>query len=373
MRLLASIGFTCGAIALACAALIGASTPALAQKRVVNVYNWSDYISDAAVAQFQKQTGITVVYDVYDSNEMLSGKLLAGRSGYDVIFPSARPFAANHIRAKLYAPLNKALLPNYKSLDPNMMASLKDIDPQNQFVVPYMWGPTGLGVNVKKVQALLGTNAKLDTWKLLFDPATSAKLKGCGIAVLDDETEALGAALIHLGRPAKSGSKADLDAVAALFAAIRPNIRYFNSSRYIDDLANGDICLALGYSGDVLQARDRAVEAKNGQDVRFVIPSEGAIRNVDVIAIPKDAAHMAEAHAFINFLMDPKVIAGITNEIRYPNGNKDATALLDASIRNDPGMYPPAATLAKMVDDVAPTPVDQRARNRAWTKIKSGK
>ncbi|NJR44287.1 polyamine ABC transporter substrate-binding protein [bacterium] len=354
-------------------AAIALSSLANAQKRVVNVYNWSDYISDAAIAQFQKQTGIKVVYDVYDSNEILSSKLLAGKSGYDVIFPSARPFAANHIKAKLYAPFNKALLPNLKSMDPNIMASFRDFDPQNQFVVPYMWGPTGLGINIKKVQAALGPNTPLDSWTLLFDPAIAAKLKGCGIAVLDDETEALGAALIYLGKPAKSGAKADLDAVAKLFATIRPNVRYFNSSRYIDDLANGDICLALGYSGDVLQARDRAAEAKNGQDIRFVIPKEGAIRNVDVIAIPKDASHMAEAHAFINFLMDPKVIAGITNEVRYPNGNKDATALLDASIRNDPGMYPPPATLAKMVDDVVPTATDQRARNRAWTKIKSGK
>jgi putrescine transport system substrate-binding protein len=355
------------------AALLGLAASVQAQQKVVHVYNWSDYITDAAVAQFEKQSGIKVVYDVYDNNEILSSKLLAGSSGYDVIFPSARPFAANHIKAKLYAPLNKALLPNLRSMDTTLLASFRDFDPQNQFVVPYMWGPTGLGVNVKKVQALLGTTAPLDTWKLLFDPATSAKLKGCGIAVLDDDTEALGAALIYLGKPAKSGSKPDLDAVAKLFAAIRPNIRYFNSSRYIDDLANGDICLALGYSGDVLQARNRAIEAKNGQDIRFVIPSEGAIRNVDVIAIPKDAKHMAEAHAFINFLMTPKVIAEISTEIYYPNGNKDATALLPVALRNDPGLYPPAATLARMVDDVVPTPTDQRSRNRAWTKIKSGK
>lgn len=354
-------------------ALTACAGAVCAQQKVVHVYNWSDYITDEAVAQFQKQSGIKVVYDVYDSNEILSSKLLAGKSGYDVIFPSARPFAANHIRAKLYAPLNKALLPNFKSLDPAMMASFRDFDPQNGYIVPYMWTVTGLGVNIKKVQALLGTTAKLDTWKLLFDPATTAKLKGCGIAVLDDETETLGAALIYLGKPAKSGAKADLDAVAKLYGAVRPNVRYFNSSRYIDDLANGDICLALGYSGDILQARDRAIEAKNGQDIRFLIPSEGAIRNMDVIAIPKDAGHIPEAHAFINFLMDPKVIAGISNAIRYPNGNKDSTPLLAADIRNDPGIYPPAATLAKMVDDVAPSATDQRARNRAWTKIKSGK
>jgi putrescine transport system substrate-binding protein len=346
---------------------------ASAQARVVNVYNWSDYVTEEALKQFTKESGIKVIYDVYDNNEVLEAKLLAGKSGYDVIFPSARPFAAQQIKAGIYQKLDRSKLTNFKSMDPLLMGSLAGIDPGNQFVLPYMWGPTGIGVNVKKVQALLGANVPLDSWALLFDPLISAKLKSCGIAILDDDTEALGAAFIYLGRPAKSGAKADLDAAAALFAKIRPNIRYFHSSRYIDDLANGEICITLGYSGDVLQARDRAREAKNGQEIRFVIPSQGAIRNIDVMAIPKDATHVAEAHAFINFLMTPSVIAGITNKIRYPNGNKDSLPLLSADIRNDPGLYPPAATLAKMVDDVVATPTDRRARNRAWTRIKSGK
>jgi len=344
-----------------------------AAEKVVNVYNWSDYVTEDALKRFTKESGIKVVYDVYDNNEVLEAKLLAGKSGYDVIFPSARPFAAQQIKAGIYQKLDRSKLSNFKSLDPVLLASLSDFDPGNAYVLPYMWGPTGIGINVKKVQAALGSTAPLDTWALLFDPAISAKLKGCGIAILDDDTEALGAAFIYLSKPAKSGAKADLDAVAGVFASIRPNIRYFHSSRYIDDLANGDICIALGYSGDVLQARDRAAEAKNGQEIRFVIPREGAIRNVDVMAIPKDAGHVAEAHAFINFLLTPDVIAGISNEIRYPNGNKDSTPLLSAAIRNDPGMYPPAATLAKMVDDVVPVAAERRARNRAWTRIKSGK
>ena len=344
-----------------------------AAERVVNVYNWSDYVTEDALKRFTKESGIKVVYDVYDSNEVLEAKLLAGKSGYDVIFPSARPFAAQQIKAGIYQKLDRSKLSNFKSLDPVLLASLSDFDPGNAYVLPYMWGPTGIGINVKKVQAALGSTAPLDTWALLFDPAISAKLKGCGIAILDDDTEALGAAFIYLGKPAKSGAKADLDAVAGVFASIRPNVRYFHSSRYIDDLANGDICIALGYSGDVLQARDRAAEAKNGQEIRFMIPREGAIRNVDVMAIPKDAAHVAEAHAFINFLLQPDVIAGISNQIRYPNGNKDSIPLLNAAIRNDPGMYPPAAILVKMVDDVVPLPADRRARNRAWTRIKSGK
>ena len=344
-----------------------------AAEKVVNVYNWSDYVTEDALKRFTKESGIKVIYDVYDNNEVLEAKLLAGKSGYDVIFPSARPFAAQQIKAGIYQKLDRSKLSNFKSLDPVLLQSLSDFDPGNAYVLPYMWGPTGIGINVKKVQAALGSTAPLDTWALLFDPAISAKLKGCGIAILDDDTEALGAAFIYLGKPAKSGAKADLDAVAGVFASIRPNVRYFHSSRYIDDLANGDICIALGYSGDVLQARDRAAEAKNGQEIRFMIPREGAIRNVDVMAIPKDAAHVAEAHAFINFLLQPDVIAGISNQIRYPNGNKDSIPLLNAAIRNDPGMYPPAAILVKMVDDVVPLPADRRARNRAWTRIKSGK
>lgn len=355
-------------------ALALASAQATAQAgRVVNVYNWSDYVTEEALTQFSKQTGIKVVYDVYDNNEVLEAKLLAGKSGYDVIFPSARPFAAQQIKAGIYQPLDRSKLPNFKSLDPALMTSLVSIDPGNQYVVPYMWGPTGIGINVKKVTAALGANAPLDTWSLLFDPATTAKLKGCGIAILDDDTEALGAAFIYLGKPAKSAAKPELDAVSALFAKNRANYRYFHSSRYIDDLANGEICIALGYSGDVLQARDRAIDAKNGQEIRFVIPKEGAIRNIDVIAIPKDAPHVAEAHAFINFLMDPKVIAGITEKVRYANGNKDSFALLSKELRADPGLYPPAATLAKMVDDVMTTSAERRTRNRAWTRIKSGK
>jgi putrescine transport system substrate-binding protein len=347
---------------------------AIAQQKQVNVYNWSDYITQDALAAFTKSTGIKVVYDVYDNNEVLEAKLFAGKSGYDVIFPSARPFAANQIKAGVYQKLDRSKLPNWKNLDATMMSSLAGVDAGNAHLVPYMWGPTGIGINVKKVRAALGPTAKLDTWKLLFDPATSAKLKGCGVAFLDDDTEALGAAFIHLGKPVKSGAKADLDAAATLFAAIRPNVRYFHSSRYIDDLANGDICIALGYSGDVLQARDRAREAKNGQEIQFLIPAEGAIRNIDVIAIPKDATHVAEAHAFINFLMDAKVIAGITNEVRYPNGNAASLPFLAPDVKNDPGLYPPAATLSKMIDDVIPaTSADRRARNRAWTRIKSGK
>jgi putrescine transport system substrate-binding protein len=359
--------------ALALITSVAGLPAARAAEQVVNVYNWSDYVTEDALKRFTRETGIKVVYDVYDNNEVLEAKLLAGKSGYDVIFPSARPFAAQQIKAGIYQKLDRTRLPNWKSMDPVLLASLTDFDPGNGYVVPYMWGPTGIGINVKKVQALLGTTVPLDTWALLFDPTISAKLKGCGIAILDDDTEALGAAFIYLGKPAKSGAKADLDAASALFAKIRPNIRYFHSSRYIDDLANGDICVALGYAGDVLQARDRAAEAKNGQEIRFVIPSQGAIRNVDVMAIPKDAGHVAQAHAFINFLMKPDVIAGITNKIHFPNGNKDALPLLSPAVRDDPGVYPPAATLAKMVDDVVPIPVDRRARNRAWTRIKSGK
>jgi putrescine transport system substrate-binding protein len=342
------------------------------QTRVVNVYNWSDYITEDALKRFSKETGIKVIYDVYDNNDILERKLGNGKSGYDVVFPSARPFAAQQIKTGLLQKLDPEQLPNLKHMDAQLMRSLVSIDPGNQYLVPYMWGPTGIGINIKKVQAVLGTQTALDSWALIFDPDISAKLNGCGIAVLDDETEALGAAFIFLKRPAKSAIKADLEAARALYAKIRPNIRYFHSSRYIDDLANGEICIALGYSGDVLQARDRASAANSSVEIRFVIPNEGAIRNVDVMAIPKAAEHLAEAHAFINFLMTPEVIAAISTKIRYPNGNSDALALLSVELRSDQGLYPPPATLAKMVDDVVVSAGDRRARSDAWARIKKG-
>jgi putrescine transport system substrate-binding protein len=353
--------------------LLAPAKHALAQERVVHVYNWSDYISEQAIEGFTKATGIRVVYDVYDSNETLEAKLLAGKSGYDVVFSAARPYAARQVQAKLLQPLNKALLPNWQHADKTLLAGLKDVDPNNQHAVPYMWGTTGIGYNVDKVRAALGANVALDSWQLLLNPSNAKKLQNCGISMLDDEAEGLGAVLVALGRPPQSAVKADLDAAAAAIRAIKPQLRYFHSSRYISDLASGETCVAMGYSGDVLQAKARAEEANNGVQVRYVIPKEGAVRWMDLMVIPKDAPNVAEAHAFINYLLTPAVIAQISDEVGYANGNASALALLSPELRNDPGVYPPPAVAAKLVDQTQISAADKRTRVRLWAKLKTGR
>ncbi len=340
---------------------------------VVHVYNWSDYIAEDTLANFTAATGIKVVYDVYDANETLEAKLFAGQSGYDVVFPTVSPFAARHVKAGLYQPVDKAALGNIKHLDPVLMDTLTAKDPANAHLVPYMWGTTALGMNLVAVRKRLGADVDLADWKLLFDPATVSKLADCGVAVLDDQQEVLGAALLYLGKPVSSMVKADLDAAAKTINAIRPHLRYFHSSQYINDLANGDLCLALGYSGDVLQARDRAAEAENGVEIAYRIPKQGAILWVDVMAVPKDAPHPKAAHAFINYMLQPEVIAGVSNYVAYANANKDATPLLEDGIRNDPGIYPPAEVMQRLVTTETLGDKDQRVRTRLWNSIKTGR
>lgn len=344
-----------------------------ADNTLLHVYNWSDYVAEDTIAQFTRTSGIRVVYDVYDSNEMLEAKLVAGGSGYDVVFPSARPFAQRQIAAGIYAPLDKSRLPHLSNIDPDLLAALDDVDPGNRYTVPYMWGTTGLGINVDKVKQALGDDVALDSWDLLFNPENAAKLAKCGISVLDDDQETFAAALIWLDEDPNSRDPAQIDQVKAVYAAIHRSIRYFNSSKYIDDLANGDLCLAMGYSGDVLQARDRAEEAGNEVQIEYIIPKEGAVRWFDLIAIPKDAPHPDNAHAFIDFLLQPEVIAEITSYVGYANPNLAATALLDPEIANDPGVYPPAEVVAELIDPVSLPETLQRERVRAWTSIKSGR
>jgi putrescine transport system substrate-binding protein len=358
------------------AALLAASGIAsamAAEDPVVHVYNWSDYITDAAITGFQTKTGIKVVYDVYDANEVLEAKLLAGKSGYDLVFPTDRPFAQRHIQAGLYRKLDKTKLKGWNNLDPAILASLAEVDPGNQYLVPYMWGATGVGYNVNEVEKALGDAFQPDTWRLVFDPAVASKLADCGISLLDDPVEVLAAALIYLGRDPNGAEQADMDALMALFKAIRPYIRYFHSSQYINDLANGDICVALGYSGDVFQARDRAAEAGNGVEIVFAIPREGAVIATDVMAIPVDAPHPAAAHAFIDYLLEPGVIAEITNYVAFANANRASLPLLDESVREDPGIYPPEAVRAHLMSPKELDPKAQRLRTRTWTRIKTGR
>lgn len=349
------------------------TSPAAAPAKVVNVYNWSDYITEAALAEFTATTGIEVVYDVYDSNEVLEAKLLTGNSGYDVVFPTARPFAARQIAAGVYRPLERSKLPNHEHLAEDLLAQLSDIDPGNAHLVPYMWGTTGIGYVEEAVRARLGDEMPLDSWDLIFDPEIAAKLADCGIAILDAPEETLPPALIWLGSKGDAVDRDDLGAAVDAYLGVRPHIRYFHNSQYINDLANGDICIAMGYSGDVLQAADRAAEADNGVTVKYVIPREGAFTWVDNMAIPKDAPHPAAAHAFIDFLMRPEVIAGISDYVSYANANDDATALMDPSIVGDPGIYPAAETRAKLSVSRMLDQRELRLRTRAWSTIRRGR
>jgi putrescine transport system substrate-binding protein len=368
----APIGARRFAAAVAAFALaLFADGSAHAQERVVHVYNFTDYIADEALKSFAAETGIRVVYDVYDKNEILETKLLAGKSGYDVVFPSLKPFAERMLAAKLFRALDKGRLKNLANLEPGMMQTLAAADPDNAHLVPYMWGTTGLGYNAAKIKAALGPAAPVDSWALLFDPGNAQKLAGCGISVLDDD-EALAAALIYLGRDPNSAKPGDLDAATALFRKVRPHLKHIHSSLYLDALANGDICLAHGYSGDVIQARNRAIEAKNNVDVGYAVPKEGAVLWVDVMAIPRDAPHPDAAHAFIDYLMRPDVIAAISNKVSYANANAKATPLVDKAVREDTNVYLPEAAKARLVTLKVLDERDRRARTRAWTRIKTG-
>lgn len=345
---------------------------AQADDKVLHVYNWSDYIAPDTVAKFEKESGIKVVYDVYDSNETLEAKLLAGNSGYDIVVPSNN-FLAKQIKAKVYQPLDKSKLSNWDNLNKDLLKTLEVSDPGNQYAIPYMWGSIGIGYNVDKVKAALGDNAPVNSWDLLFKPENIEKLKGCGVSFLDSPTEILPIALHYLGYPTDSQDPKQLKEAEALFLKIRPSVTYFHSSKYISDLANGNICVAVGYSGDVYQAKSRAEEAKSGVKVSYNIPKEGAGTFFDMVAVPADAKNPAGAHAFINFLMKPEIMAEITDEVQFPNGNAAATPLVAEEIRTDPGIYPSAETMKKLYTTVDLPAKVQRDMTRSWTKIKSGK
>jgi putrescine transport system substrate-binding protein len=363
-------------IAMAAGALLAAGLlgrPAAAvEEQILNNYNWSDYIAPDTIQRFEAETGVKVHYDVYDSNETLEAKLLAGKSGYDLVVPSASPFLARQIAAKIYRPIDKGKLENYPNLDKAILDQAAAADPGNKFGVPYLWGSTGIGYNIDKVKAALGDKAPVDSWAMVFDPEIARKLQPCGISLLDTAQEVFPVALAYLGRNPTSKDPKDLEAAAAAVAKIRPYVKKFHSSQYINDLANGDLCLALGYSGDVIQARTRAAEAKNGINVAYAIPKEGAQLSTDMMAIPADAAHPGNALKFIDFILRPEIIAAITNTVGYPNPNSLATDLVDDDIKNDPGVYPPEEVRTKLFFDKPASADYERARTRAWTRVKSG-
>jgi putrescine transport system substrate-binding protein len=342
------------------------------EAKVLNVYNWSDYIAEDTVPNFEKQTGIKVTYDVFDSNEVLEAKLLAGTTGYDIVVPSLN-FLGRQIKAGVFMPIDKSKLSNYKNLDPKLMALIATLDPGNEYGVPYMWGTVGIGYNTKKVKEALGADAPTDSWALVFDPKYASKLKSCGLTMLDSPTDILSAALKYMGADPNTNDEATIQKAADLVMKVRPYITYFHSSQYINDLANGDVCVSVGWSGDVFQAKSRAEDAKNGVELAYSIPKEGAQLWFDMMAIPKDAKHPENALAFLNYLLEPKVIAADSDYIAYANANAEATQYVDPEIRNNPAIYPPQDVMDKLfLLQVLPPDVD-RVYTRAWTTIKTGK
>lgn len=343
-----------------------------AQKESLHVYNWSDYISPETIPAFEKQSGINVTYDVFDSNEVLEGKLMAGSTGYDVVVPSSS-FLARQLQSGVFQPLDKSLLPNYKNLDPQLLKKLEQHDPANRYAVPYLWATTGIGYNVDKVKAALGENAPVDSWDLVLKPENLAKLKGCGVALLDAPEEIFATVLNYLGKdPNSSEAKDYTDDATKLLISLRPSIRYFHSSQYINDLANGNICVAIGWAGDILQAKKRA-EAAKGVNITYTIPKEGALAFFDMLAIPKDARNKEGAHQFINYLLEPSVIAKISSQTFYASGNKAALPLLAPEIRDNSSIYPSPEIQQKLFLLKVQEPKLDRARTRAWTKVKGGK
>ena len=342
-----------------------------AQAATVHIYNWSDYIGETTLDEFQQETGIRPVYDVFDSNETLEGKLLAGGSGYDVVVPSNH-FLGKQIRAGAFQKLDRSKLTNWDNLDPALLRQLQKNDPVNAYAVPYLWGTNGIGYNVEKVKAALGVE-RLDSWATVFEPQNIEKLASCGVAFLDSPDEMLPAMLAYLGLDPNSQNPADYQKAEEQLLAVRPHVRYFHSSKYVSDLANGNICVAVGYSGDIFQAAARAEDAGNGVEIAYAIPREGANLWFDMLAIPADARNVDQAHAFIDFLLRPDVIAAVSDYVGYANPNPAAGELMEEEVRNDASIYPPQEVLDRLYVSAELPREIQRLMTRSWTRVKSGK
>ncbi|WP_171060679.1 polyamine ABC transporter substrate-binding protein [Poseidonocella sp. HB161398] len=346
-------------------------TAALAAEGTVHVYNWSDYIDESLLEKFEQETGLELVYDVYDSNEVLETKLLAGGTGYDVVVPTGT-FLARQIQAGVYQKLDYSQLPNAENLWDIVKERTAKYDPDNAYSVNYMWGTTGIGINVEKVKEVLGEDAPVDSLDLVFDPANMEKLAECGVHFLDAPTEIIPAALTYIGEDPDSHDPDVIAKVEAVLMAVRPYITKFHSSEYLNALANGEICVAFGWSGDVLIARDRAAEADNGVEIAYNPPKEGALMWFDNMAIPADAPNPEGALAFLNFMMDAQNMATASNYVYYANGNKASQEYLNEDVIGDPAIYPSEETMENLYTVTAYDPKVQRVVTRLWTKIKSG-
>jgi putrescine transport system substrate-binding protein len=338
--------------------------------KVLNLYIWSDYLAPDTLSVFESRYGIKVHPAYYDTNETLETKLLAGSSGFDIVVPSASYFE-RQIKAGAYLALDKSKLPNLQNMDPQLMARVGSNDPGNAHGVIYLWGSNGIGYNEKMVKALM-PDAPLDSWRLVFDPEVAAKVAKCGISLLDSPAEMLRAVYSYMGKDPNSQSADDLAQAEATLLKIRPYIRNFSSSEYIEALANGDLCISVGYNGDVMQARDRAREANKGIEVKYVVPKEGSILWFDMLAIPKDAPDTDSAYAFMNFMMTPQVIADVSNFKRYANANAASQSLVLPAVKDDPVIYPPLAQRQKLALQLADSAEQTRAITRVWQKFKTG-
>lgn len=341
-----------------------------AEEKVLNLYIWNDYLAEDTIPNFEKETGIKVAVSNYGSNEELDAKLAPGNSGYDIVVPSASTYE-RQIKAGMYQKLDKSKLPNLANMDPEIQQRLALQDPNNDYAVLHMWGTTGIGYNPEKLKAA-NPNAPLDSWRLVFDPEVAKSFEKCGIAVLDSATEMFSMVLSYIGKDPNSQNPEDLNAAGEAMMKFRPYLRYIDTQRMITDLANGEICLAVGYNGDLLQARDRAEENKTGQTITYVIPKEGSIIWFDSYLIPKDAPHPDNAHVFINYMLRPDVIAAVSNYTNYANGNAKATELVDEAVRNDPGVYPPPEVRAKLAPDLTDSEETTRLMTRMWTRFMTG-
>jgi putrescine transport system substrate-binding protein len=366
-----NLTFLLSSLALALSVSSSMSQEKLAQEKVVHVYNWNDYIDPKVLDDFTKETGIKVIYDTYDNNEIVETKMLAGKSGYDIVVPSA-PFLQRLVTANVFMPLDRSKLSNHKNLWPEIMERLKIYDPENKHAVPYLWGTIGLGVNVSKVKARLGNDIP-QSWDLLLDPKISSKLKDCGIHVLDGPEDVLPNMLRALKLDPNSKNATDIQKAGDALFKVRENVQKFHSSEYINGLAGGDICLALGFSGDILQARKRAKEAGNNVEIDYIIPKEGAQMWFDSLVIPKDAPNADNAHAFINYMLRPDVAAANSNLVEYANANSASRSLIKPNILSNPSVYPNEDVMKRLFTNTAFDERLQRTVTRIWTRVKTGR
>lgn len=349
-----------------------AAAPAGEEEKVLNIYNWSDYLAEDTIPNFEKETGIKVRYDIFDSNEILHAKMIAKNTGYDIVVPSSN-WGAMQMSGGLLQKLDKSKLPNWKNLDENVLAQMAKLDPGNEYLVDWLWSYTTVGINVDKVKTALGDMPMPEnTWDLVFDPKYTSKLKSCGISILDAPSEVFPIALRYVGKPEFSNNPDDYKVAFDMLMKVRPDIKRFNSGGQIEDLASGNICVALGWAGDFNLARKRSIENKSEQNIEALITKMGGYMFMDTMAIPADAKHPDNAHKFINYILRPEVHAGLTNAVTYANPNKAATEFVDPEIKSNKTIFLPEADVKNLIPPGNVDNATRRVETRLFTQFKTG-